>query len=140
MKYVIVFLSFIMVSCYSINAPHGGTTGWHGVAGDALKSYVEGTCSYCKGTGQKDCLYCDGTGQKECISCDGSGLGMTCALCDGAGRTYSEYFGWSRCYSCNGRGYYKCVSCNGRGWRKCYSCNGRRWKKCNWCNGRGYMK
>jgi len=127
----------LVVSCSSINAPHGGTTGSDAVWGNAIKNYSENSCAYCNGTGQKECIYCDGSGQQVCISCQGSGLGAMCYNCQGAGRVYNEYTGWSKCYVCNGRGYQKCYSCNGRGWNKCTYCNGRGWVKCTYCNGTG---
>lgn len=137
-KCFIIIIGFILMSCSAIDAPHGGTVGSQAIMGDALKSYVENTCVYCDGTGRKECIYCDGMGRKECYGCRGSGLGMMCSLCDGSGRTYSEYFGWSKCYSCGGRGYSKCYSCRGTGQQKCGYCNGRGWEKCNWCKGTGY--
>lgn len=76
-----------------------------------------------------ECFACQGTGRIDCSVCQGSGLGSMCYSCDGAGRIYSQFGGWSKCYSCNGRGYSKCFSCSGRGQKKCFYCNGRGYNK-----------
>lgn len=137
MKSCIILLACLFITCKTspYKVPPGGyyvpktTTSYQSTTSD---------CSYCQGTGQIECYSCDGTGQRTCYSCQGSGLGSMCYNCHGAGRTYSEIFGWSKCSSCNGRGYGKCFSCGGRGLVKCMLCSGRGWNKCSRCNGRGY--
>lgn len=141
MKLYITFFSLcIFISCASTTtrqAP-GGYVVPQSTWGNALKDQSENSCFSCNGTGQSECFPCDRTGQRTCYLCQGSGLGSMCYNCHGAGRIYSEIFGWSKCSSCNGRGYGKCFSCGGRGLVKCMSCSGRGWNKCYSCNGRGY--
>lgn len=139
---VTLLFIYIFISCKTTphKVPPGGYYVPENTWSNQTNQLEPRECFSCNGTGQLKCIYCGGTGQKECMSCGGTGLGTMCYNCQGAGRVYSEYGGWSKCYSCNGRGYSKCFSCNGRGFVKCLLCSGRGWNKCTSCNGRGYRK